>query len=81
MPGQEWADAVYRDKSLVTRISPLHADQAAKQDQPDGRPTSSSTMPGLVVSMYRHAMIVPRQHSLPSENTPSQRQLFLEQIC
>jgi hypothetical protein len=56
-PGQEWADAVYRDKSLITRIGPLHADQAGKQDRPDGRPTSSSTMPGLVVSMYRHAMI------------------------
>jgi protein-L-isoaspartate O-methyltransferase len=57
MPGQEWADAVYRDKSLVTRIGPLHADLARKEDRPDGRPTSSSTMPGLVVSMYRHAMI------------------------
>lgn len=57
MPGREWADAVYRDKSLVTRIGPLHADQAERQDRPDGRPTSSSTMPGLVVSVYRHAMI------------------------
>jgi protein-L-isoaspartate O-methyltransferase len=57
MPGQEWAAAVYRVKSLVTRIGPLHADQAGELDRPDGRPTSSSTMPGLVVSMYRHAMI------------------------
>ena len=57
MPAREWADAVYHDASLVTRIGPLHADQATRQDGPDGRPTSSSTMPGLVVSMYRHAMI------------------------
>jgi protein-L-isoaspartate O-methyltransferase len=57
MPGREWADAVYRDVSLVTQIGTLHADHARKQDRPDGRPTSSSTMPGLVVSMYRHAMI------------------------
>jgi protein-L-isoaspartate O-methyltransferase len=57
MPSHEWAEAVYRDVSLVTRIGTLHADQAEKQDRPDGRPTSSSTMPGLVVSMYRHAMI------------------------
>jgi protein-L-isoaspartate O-methyltransferase len=57
MPGREWADAVYRDVSLVTQIGTLHADHARMKDRPDGRPTSSSTMPGLVVSMYRHAMI------------------------
>ena len=57
MPGRVWAEAVYRDVSLVTRIGAVHADQAGRQDRPNGRPTSSSTMPGLVVSMYRHAMI------------------------
>jgi len=57
MPGQEWADAVYRDVSLVTQVGTLHADHASEDDRPDGRPTSSSTKPGLVVSMYRHAVI------------------------
>ena len=57
MPGQEWADAVYRDMSLITQVGTQHADHAASHDRPQGRPTSSSTMPGLVVTMYRHAMI------------------------
>ena len=52
-----WLDAAYADKSLVTRIGPRHADHAAPGERPTGRPTSSATMPGLVVQMYRHAMI------------------------
>jgi protein-L-isoaspartate O-methyltransferase len=52
-----WLDAAYSDKSLVTRVGPLHADHAGPADRPTGRPTSSTTMPGLVVHMYRHAMI------------------------
>ncbi len=57
MPGQEWLDAVYQDVSLVTQVGALHADHAAQGDRPEGRPTSSGTMPSLVVAMYRHAMI------------------------
>ena len=52
-----WANAAYSNRTLVTRVGPLHADQATGQDHPGGKPTSSSTLPGLVVTMYRHAMI------------------------
>ena len=54
---QAWLDNAYADRSLVTRIGPRHADHATPQERPTGRPTSSATMPGLVVQMYRHAMI------------------------
>ncbi|WP_313880978.1 protein-L-isoaspartate(D-aspartate) O-methyltransferase [Streptomyces silvisoli] len=52
-----WMSAAYDNRTLVTRIGPLHADHAAPGQQTDGRPTSSSTMPCLVVQMYQHAMI------------------------
>ncbi|WP_214409873.1 methyltransferase domain-containing protein [Sphaerisporangium fuscum] len=52
-----WLDNAYRDKTLVTKIGTLHADQAEAHDAPTGRPTSSSTLPGLVLQMYRHARI------------------------
>ncbi len=61
--GGEWvvrrgplADA-YADRSLVTRVGPLHADHAAEDDRPTGRVTSSSTLPSLVLTMYRYARI------------------------
>ncbi|MFG1751964.1 methyltransferase domain-containing protein [Streptosporangium sandarakinum] len=54
---EAWLEAAYRDRTLVTRIGTLHADQAKEHDEPTGRPTSSSTLPGLVVQMYRHARI------------------------
>lgn len=49
-PEQPWAK-VYSDETLVTRVGPLHADQAKPEDQPTGLPTSSSTVPGLIVRM------------------------------
>ncbi|MGW5444672.1 methyltransferase domain-containing protein [Streptomyces asiaticus] len=52
-----WLRAVYSDTSLVTRVGPLHADQASPDDRPRGVPTSSSTMPGLVVRMLRHGLL------------------------
>ena len=52
-----WLDAAYADGSLVTQVGPLHADHASPGDRPEGRPTSSATLPGLLVQMYRHAMI------------------------
>ncbi|WP_331738440.1 methyltransferase domain-containing protein [Embleya sp. NBC_00896] len=54
---ERWRNNVYTDRTLVTRVGGLHADRAGDDDRPVGRPTSSSTLPGLVVSMYRHAMI------------------------
>lgn len=57
MKEDHWAEGVYRDKSLVTQVGTLHADHAGPDDRPAGRPTSSSTLPKLLVQMYRHAMI------------------------
>lgn len=50
-----WMESAYRDTSLVTRVGPLHADQATPSDRPHGRPTSSATLPSLVVRMFQHA--------------------------
>jgi protein-L-isoaspartate O-methyltransferase len=43
--------AAYSDETLVTRVGPLHADHAKSDERGTGDPTSSSTLPGLVVSM------------------------------
>lgn len=53
----EWLDAAYDDVSLVTRVGGLHADHATPVDRPAGSPTSSATLPSLVVRMLRHADI------------------------
>jgi protein-L-isoaspartate O-methyltransferase len=50
------ADA-YTDRSLVTRVGTAHADAAADGDRPRGRPTSSSTEPSLLLTMYRYARL------------------------
>ncbi|MBB5123055.1 protein-L-isoaspartate(D-aspartate) O-methyltransferase [Streptomyces eurocidicus] len=52
-----WLDAAYGDASLVTSVGPLHADHATGDDHPAGLPTSSSTLPGLVVRMFQHARL------------------------
>ncbi|MFI5063272.1 MAG: methyltransferase domain-containing protein [Streptosporangiales bacterium] len=54
---RRWMTAAYSDRSLVTRVGARHADHASPDDHPAGRPTSSSTMPGLVVRMYQHAQL------------------------
>lgn len=56
---QEWMRAAYSDQTLITRLGPLHADHADPDDHPPGMPTSSSTLPSLVVRMYRHARLFP----------------------
>jgi protein-L-isoaspartate O-methyltransferase len=52
-----WMRAAYSDQTLVTRIGPLHADHAEPGAVARGRTTSSSTMPSLVVTMYRYASL------------------------
>lgn len=47
--------AAYSDQTLVTQLGPLHADHGAPDDHPAGLPTSSATLPSLLVRMYRHA--------------------------
>ncbi|WP_435058291.1 methyltransferase domain-containing protein [Streptomyces sp. bgisy060] len=56
---EAWMDAAYTDRSLITRVGTLHADHAGPGDQPEGLPTSSATMPSLVVRMLRHARLGP----------------------
>ncbi|MEY9988078.1 protein-L-isoaspartate O-methyltransferase [Streptomyces sp. V4I8] len=53
----DWYAASYGDRSLITRVGMLHADRAQADDHPTGRPTSSATLPSLVVRMLDHARI------------------------
>ncbi|WP_433252826.1 methyltransferase domain-containing protein [Streptosporangium sp. CA-135522] len=52
-----WTRAAYSDRTLVTKVGGLHADHADSGDRPAGRPTSSSTLPSLVVQMLRYGRI------------------------
>jgi protein-L-isoaspartate O-methyltransferase len=65
-PGDEarWARAAYADRTLVTRVGPSHADLARNGAPPSAKPTSSSTLPTLVVQMFRHARIGDEHHVL-----------------
>lgn len=54
-----WLDAAYADATLVTRVGPLHADHAEAGQDGTGEPTSSSTLPGLIVTMLRHLDVHP----------------------
>lgn len=55
---EEWLRTAHANQTLVTRVANSHADHAAPgAPAPQGLPTSSSTLPSLVVTMYRHAMI------------------------
>jgi len=56
--------AVYADETLVTRVGPLHADHARPDERAIGSPTSSSTLPGLVVSMLHMLNPKPGQEVL-----------------
>ncbi|MDX2758375.1 methyltransferase domain-containing protein [Streptomyces europaeiscabiei] len=67
-----WLQEAYTDKTLVTRVNACHADIAITEDigiVSDGTPTSSSTLPSLVVGMYRHAMIANGNHVLVTTGT------------
>lgn len=51
-------DAAYGTwETLVTRVGPVHADHAEQDTTYQGWPTSSATLPYLVIAMYRHARI------------------------
>ncbi|MFI9261229.1 protein-L-isoaspartate(D-aspartate) O-methyltransferase [Streptomyces sioyaensis] len=54
---REWREAAYSNRTLVTRVGPHHADDAQPGTVPEGLPTSSSTLPSLVIDMYRHAVL------------------------
>ncbi|QFR93904.1 DUF6087 family protein [Streptomyces tsukubensis] len=52
-----WAEAAYANQSLVTKVGALHADHAKPDDRPEGLPTSSATLPSLVIRMLRLARL------------------------
>ncbi|MGC0415035.1 methyltransferase domain-containing protein [Embleya sp. AB8] len=54
-PGR-WRVA-YTDATLVTRVGARHADDVGAGDTVTGSPTSSSTLPSLVVAMFEHAEV------------------------
>ncbi len=54
---EQWLRAAYIDQTLVTRVGPVHADHAQPGDHPTGRPTSSSTLPSLVVRLLQHLRV------------------------
>ncbi|MEU8700857.1 50S ribosomal protein L11 methyltransferase [Streptomyces sp. NPDC048680] len=54
---EAWMKAAYADRSLITRVGTLHAERAEPDDQPHGLPTSSATVPSLVVRMLRHGRL------------------------
>lgn len=56
---ERWAAGAYSDTTLVTRIGPVHADQAEAGPPVTGHPTSSSTLPSLVVTMLEHGRLTP----------------------
>jgi protein-L-isoaspartate O-methyltransferase len=70
-PTQEWElvdlpddsphrlHAAYSDATLVTRVGPRHADQSEPDERVTGEPTSSSTLPGLIVSMSHRLGVQP----------------------
>ncbi|MGW6202278.1 protein-L-isoaspartate(D-aspartate) O-methyltransferase [Streptomyces sp. NPDC055089] len=65
-----WLAAAYSDRTLVTRVGPLHADHAEPGTVvTSGASTSSSTEPGLVVGMYRHAELTDGCRTLVTTGT------------
>ncbi|MFI6274368.1 50S ribosomal protein L11 methyltransferase [Streptomyces sp. NPDC050988] len=54
---ERWLATSYKDSSVITRAGTLHADEAKPDDHPEGPPTSSATLPSLVVRMFQHARL------------------------
>ncbi|MFJ2607748.1 methyltransferase domain-containing protein [Streptomyces sp. NPDC087425] len=56
--------AAYADDTLVTRVGSTHADHARAGERRTGDPTSSSTLPGLIVSMADQLEVRPGERVL-----------------
>ncbi|KEF07570.1 MULTISPECIES: methyltransferase domain-containing protein [Streptomyces] len=54
---EAWEQAAYSNLSKITRVGPLHADRSEPGEAPEGGPTSSATLPSLVVRMLRHGRL------------------------
>ncbi|KOG87881.1 methyltransferase domain-containing protein [Streptomyces varsoviensis] len=61
---ERWMRVAYSNTSLVTRIGSRHADHAEPGEKADGVPTSSSTLPWLVMRMYQHAKLADDSRTL-----------------
>lgn len=68
---ERWMASAYdSSRTLITRVGPHHADHATPGNlAPDGWPTSSSTLPALVVAMYRNACIADDSRILVTTGT------------
>nr|WP_307832244.1 protein-L-isoaspartate(D-aspartate) O-methyltransferase [Streptomyces clavuligerus] len=66
-----WLDAAYTDTTLVTRIGTVHADhtEPGTTAPPGGWPTSSSTLPTLIVTLYRLASLADTSRTLVTTGT------------
>lgn len=53
---EQWLEAAYSPRTLVTRVGALHADHATTETA-IGESTSAATDPRLIVFMLRHGMI------------------------
>jgi protein-L-isoaspartate O-methyltransferase len=54
---ETWLATAYKNSSVITRVGPLHADEAEPDVHPEGLPTSSATLPSLLVRMFQHARL------------------------
>lgn len=57
-PGS-WFDAIDADRTIVTRVGPLHAEDAAPGDRPTGPPTEEGSAAGDVVCLFDLAEVRP----------------------
>ncbi|MFI6322485.1 methyltransferase domain-containing protein [Nonomuraea sp. NPDC050556] len=54
-----WLAAAYSDQTLITQVNGQHADLVARGQHVEGLPTSSATLPSLVVRMLQYADVHP----------------------
>lgn len=59
-----WLDAVYGDETLLTQLDGQEPDWATARPRHGGTPTSSSTLPSLVLKMWQDADLQPGQDVL-----------------
>ncbi|MEV0616888.1 methyltransferase domain-containing protein [Nonomuraea sp. NPDC050404] len=54
---ESWFATAYSDQTMITEVAGKHADHADPGSVVSGRPTSSATLPSLVVRMLRHGEV------------------------
>ena len=61
---ERWLEVAYQDQTVITRVGAVHADHATESQPSTCRPTSSSTLPGLVTRMLSELDLQPGQRVL-----------------